>query len=86
MYGWLGKIQWNIITCKRRFLQSVIYGRYCWCRLCAYKTFCQDFEIKNLGKNHDLYVQGDTILLADVFAKFRNRCLKYMNLILKDML
>ena len=33
------------------------------------------FEIKNLGKYNDLYVQGDTLLLADVFANFRDRCI-----------
>ena len=30
------------------------------------------FEIRNLGECHDLYVQSDTILLADVFENFRN--------------
>ena len=33
------------------------------------------FEIRNLGEYHDLYVQSDTILLADVFENFRNMCL-----------
>ena len=34
------------------------------------------FKLKNLGKYHDLYVQSDTLLLADVFENFRNKCLK----------
>ena len=36
----------------------------------------EDFEIKNWGEYHDLYVQGDTVLLADVFENFRNMCLE----------
>ena len=31
---------------------------------------------RNLGEYHDLYVQGNTLLLADVFENFRNMCLK----------
>ena len=40
------------------------------------KRVCKDFEIKNLGVNHDLCVQSDTLLLADVFENFRNICLE----------
>ena len=36
------------------------------------KRVCKDFEIKSLGEYHDLYVQSDTLLLADVFKNFRN--------------
>ena len=34
------------------------------------------FEIRNLGEYHDLYVQIDTSLLADVFEKFRDECIE----------
>ena len=34
------------------------------------------FELNNLGEYHDLYVQSDTLLLADVFENFRNKCLE----------
>ena len=32
------------------------------------------FEIKNQGKNHDLYVLSYTLLLADLFENFRDKC------------
>ena len=38
------------------------------------------FEIKNLGECHDLYVQCDTFLLADVFESFRNKCIEIYGL------
>ena len=49
----------------------------------ANKVF-NEFKLKHLGEYHDLYVQSDTLLLADVFENFRNMCIiKYINLILR---
>ena len=36
--------------------------------------------MKNLAKYHDMYVQSDTLLLADVFENFRNICLEIYGL------
>ena len=44
------------------------------------KSVCKDFERKNLRKYHDLYVQSNTILLADVFENLRNMRLKVYKL------
>ena len=40
------------------------------------KTVFEDLINKTLGDYHDLYVQNDTLLLADVFENFRNTCIK----------
>ena len=34
------------------------------------------FKLENLGNYHDLYVQSNTLLLADVFNNFRYMCIK----------
>ena len=38
------------------------------------------FKLNNLGEYHNLYVQSDTLLLADVFENFRNKCLEVYKL------
>ena len=45
----------------------------------AQKVF-EEFKLKNLGDYHDLYVQSDTLLLADVFENFRNKCIEIYEL------
>ena len=39
------------------------------------KRISKDLEIKNLEKYNDLHVQSYTLLLADVFENFQNKCL-----------
>ena len=38
------------------------------------KRFCKDFEIKNLGVYHDLYVEHNALLLVNAFENFQNMC------------
>ena len=47
---------------------------------------CKDFEIKNLGEYHDLYVQSDMIHYCYLmYLRTLEICvLKYMNLILQN--
>ena len=45
----------------------------------AKKVF-KDYEIKNLGEYHDLCIQSDTLLLADVFEIFKNMCINIYEL------
>ena len=40
------------------------------------KRVFEDFQIKNLSENHDLYLKSDTLLLANVFQNLREMCLK----------
>ena len=38
------------------------------------------FKLKNQGEYHDLYVQSNMLLLADVFENLRNMCIKVFEL------
>ena len=38
----------------------------------AQKVF-EELKLKNFDEYHDLYVQSDTLLLADIFENFRNK-------------
>ena len=44
------------------------------------KRVYKEFKLKNLGDYHDLNVQIDTLLLADVFENFRNKCIEIYEL------
>ena len=40
----------------------------------------KELKLKNLGDYYDLYVQSDTLLLADVFENCRNKCIEIYKL------
>ena len=54
---------------------------------CAYaQNVFKQLKLKNLGDYHDLYVQSDIFLLADVFEKVRNKCIEIYGLDLDHFL
>ena len=57
------------------YLEDIIDEDY----IHAKKVF-KEFKLKNLGDRHDLYVQSDTLLLADVFENFINKCIEVYEL------
>ena len=44
------------------------------------KRVFKNFNDKNLGDCHDLYVQSDALLIADIFVNFRNKCIEIYKL------
>ena len=44
------------------------------------KRLYKEFKVSNLGDYHDLYIQSDTLLLADVLENFRNKCIEIYEL------
>ena len=41
----------------------------------------KELKLKSRGDYHDLYVQSDKLLLADVFENFRNKCFEIYELV-----
>ena len=44
------------------------------------KRICKDFGKTKLAEYHNLYVQSNTLFLANVFENFRNMCLEIYEL------
>ena len=57
---------------KKRLISNIDYAH-------AQKVW-EGNEKKNLGEYHDLYVQCDTVLLAELFENFRDKCIEIYKL------
>ena len=80
MYGWLKKFNQTSLPEKEDFfnhlnMKDIIDADYAYA-----KKVSKDFEIKNLGENHNLHVQSDTLLLVDVIENLRNKCINIYEL------
>ena len=57
--------------CRKFYLEDITDKDY----TPAQKVF-KELGLKNPCDYHDLYVQRDALLLADVFGNFRNKCIE----------
>ena len=55
----------NIWEIKNRNMEDITGADYV-----KTKKGCKEFGKKNIGEYHDLYIQSDTLLLADLFENF----------------
>ena len=44
------------------------------------KKVHKELKIRKLGEYYDLYIQSDTLLLADIFENFRNKSIEIYEL------
>ena len=65
---------------KEDFYSSLIMGDIIDVNYRQAKRVLKYFNSKILGVCHDLYVQSDTLLLADVFENYRNKCIEIYEL------
>ena len=68
IHGWLGKIQWNIISWKRIYLQPLNMEDITDADYAHANRVFKDSEIKYLGEYHDFYVQSNSFLSAPGLA------------------
>ena len=62
----------TLLTEKEEFYSNLKIGDTTEADCMHAKMVCKDFELNDLGKYYNFYVQSDKLLLADVFDNFRN--------------
>ena len=73
--GW-DKLNETSIPNKESFYSNLIMENITETDYIHANNVFKTFKLNNLGDYHDLYVQSDTLLLADVFGNFRKACIK----------
>ena len=66
----------NYYQAKKIFIAILIWKIFVILIIDMLITCFKVFKLENLENYHDLYVQSDTLLLADVFNNFRDMCIK----------
>ena len=69
-YPFLKKIFYCNLNMKNVYVEDYDHAANAW----------EEFGRRNFGEYYDLYVQSDTLLLAEVFDSFRSRCIKIYKL------
>ena len=75
MDGW-DKFNETSIPSKKSFYRNLTMENITETDYIHANNVFKTFKLNNLGDYHDLYVQSDTLLLADVFENFRKACIK----------
>ena len=75
MDGW-NRFNEKSIPSKESFYSSLTLENITEVDYIHAKNVLKTFKLNNLGDHHDLYVQSDTLLLADVFENFRKASIK----------
>ena len=86
MYWWFGKINEASLPEKGENYSSLDPEDIIGVKHVQAQRGCEAFEIKKLEKYYDLYVQSETLLLADILKNFRNICLEMYELCLAKFL
>ena len=74
------KIWWNTTAWWNSIRQWIKFRRFTDKDYEHAQKVLEVFGINNLGEYHVLYVQCDTLLLADVFEKSRDTCIEIYEL------
>ena len=84
------KLNGGKLPARKHFFSSIIkkndvdgkisYGHIKVKDYLTYKKIWDDFKMKNMDDYHDHYLKKDVLLLADIFEKFIDMCLKYCGL------